>query len=54
MTSLLAAQVVARRRGDDVALVVAPDERVEVGDVLGLVATPEGIAAAERELAPGA
>ncbi|HIU04111.1 MAG TPA: cation:proton antiporter [Candidatus Coprousia avicola] len=48
------AQVVARRRGDDVALVVAPDERVEVGDVLGLVATPEGIAAAERELAPGA
>ncbi|MBM6682712.1 cation:proton antiporter [Collinsella intestinalis] len=42
------AQVVARRRGGDVTLVMAPDELLRPGDVLGLLATPEGISAAER------
>ena len=41
------AQVVARRRGERVTLAVAPDEVLRPGDVLGLMATPEGIEAAE-------
>lgn len=44
------AQVVARRRGDEVTLAIAPDDPLRAGDVLGIMASPEGIAAAEREL----
>lgn len=45
------AQVVALRRGEAVTLAVAPNEVLRAGDVLGLMASPEGLSAAERELA---